>query len=123
MRAAHVYVLPSSGYEGWGAVLNGAMSEGCAVVASEAAGSAKTMILHGENGLLFRAGDWRQLGCLLCQLSADEALRLRLAEAGQKTIAECWSPQVAADRFLAVSEALLSNSSPPTYANGPMAPL
>lgn len=123
MRAAHVYVLPSNGYEGWGAVVNEAMSQGCAVVASEAAGSAKTMVHHGENGLLFRAGDWRQLGGLLSQLSADEGLRVRLAQAGQRTIAECWSPQVAADRFLAVSEALFSKGPPPTYDSGPMAPL
>lgn len=123
MHSAHVYVLPSNGFEGWGAVVNEAMNQGCAVVASEAAGSAKTMILHGQNGFLFRAGDWRQLGELLCQLSTDEALRLRLAQAGQKTVAEYWSPQVAADRFLAVSEALLSRRSPPAYDHGPMTPL
>lgn len=121
MRNSHVYVLPSSAYEGWGAVLNEAMSEGCAVVASEAAGSAKTMLRHGENGLLFSPGDSRQLASLLVQLNADELLRLRLAEAGQKTICECWSPQVAAERFLAVSDALLSKRPVPSYSGGPMA--
>jgi glycosyltransferase involved in cell wall biosynthesis len=121
MRNAHVYVLPSNGYEGWGAVLNEAMSEGCAVVASEAAGAAKTMIKDGENGLLFRPGDWRRLGELLCQLSDNEPLRLRLAEAGQKTITEYWSPQIASERLLAVSEALLAGQTPPAYSSGPMA--
>lgn len=123
MHAAQVYVLPSNGYEGWGAVVNEAMSQGCAVVASAAAGSAKTMIHHGENGLLFRPGDWRQLGELLCQLSTDETLRLRLAQAGQRTVAERWSPQVAAGRFLAVSEALLSQRPLPAYESGPMSPV
>lgn len=121
MRSAHVYVLPSNAYEGWGAVLNEAMSEGCAVVASEAAGSAKAMLQHGDNGLLFRSGDHRQLARSLVQLSADEPLRLRLAESGQKTISECWSPEVAAERFLAVSGALLSKRPVPSYSGGPMA--
>ncbi len=121
MRNAHIYVLPSSAYEGWGAVLNEAMSEGCAVVASEGSGAAKTMICHGENGLLFSVGNHQQLDRLLFQLSLDEPFRLRLAEAGQKTVSECWAPYVAAERFLAVSDALLSGRSVPSYGSGPMA--
>jgi len=120
MHSSHVYVLPSNGSEGWGAVVNEAMSQGCAVVANAAAGSAQTMIRDGVNGLLFRSGDWRQLGEHLCLLSADESLRRRLAKAGQQTVAEYWSPTVAAKRFLEVSGALLSKTSPPSYAIGPM---
>lgn len=120
MRKAHVYVLPSNAYEGWGAVLNEAMSEGCAVIASEAAGAAKTMLRHGENGLLFKSGDHRRLAELLVQLSIDEPLRLRLAKAGQKAISECWSPDVAAERFLAVADALLSKRPVPIFTSGPM---
>jgi len=123
MRNAHVYVLPSSAYEGWGAVLNEAMSEGCAVVASEGAGAAKTMLRHCENGLLFQPGDHRQLAASLLRLNADEPLRRRLADAGQRTISECWSPDVAADRFLAVSEAFLATRPAPSYPGGPMARL
>jgi glycosyltransferase involved in cell wall biosynthesis len=121
MRKAHIYVLPSNAYEGWGAVLNEAMSEGCTVVASDGAGAAKSMLRHGENGLLFKQGDHRGLAELLVQLSADEPLRLRLAKAGQKTISDCWSPDVAAERVLAVADALLSKRAVPEYASGPMA--
>lgn len=120
MRSSHVFVLPSNGYEGWGAVINEAMTEGCAVVASDAAGSAKTMIQDGVNGLLFRSGNWRQLGELLIRLHQNESLRQQLAVAGQKTITDSWSPTVAAKRFLAVTEALLSQKTPPAYSNGPM---
>jgi glycosyltransferase involved in cell wall biosynthesis len=120
MRAAHVYVLPSNGYEGWGAVVNEAMTQGCAIVASEEGGAARTMIAHGENGLVFRSGDWNQLGQLLMRLSDDDNVRLRLARAGQHTVREWWSPAVAARRFLAVSEGLLSGQSVPRYPLGPM---
>lgn len=121
MRNAHVYVLPSSPYEGWGAVLNEAMSDGCAVVASSGAGSAKTMVRHGQNGLLFEPGDYRQLGRLLVQLSEDESLRRRLAEAGQRTIVDCWSPDIGAERLLCACDALLSRRPVPVYSGGPMA--
>lgn len=122
MRKSHVYVLPSDGGEGWGAVLNEAMSEGCAVVASKSAGSAKTIVQHGENGFLFAPGDHKRLSELLTILCTDEPLRHRLAEAGQSTIVNHWSPEAAAERFLAVSDACLSNQSTPIFSNGVMSP-
>ena len=123
MRKAHVYVLPSNGYEGWGAVVNEAMSEGCPVVASEAVGAAKSMIRHGENGLLFKPGDHVRLSDLLLQLNTDESLRFRFANAGQQTIAQFWSPKIAAERFLCVCESIQKNNPPPKYGFGPMAML
>jgi glycosyltransferase involved in cell wall biosynthesis len=123
MRSAHVYVLPSNGYEGWGAVLNEAMTERCTIVASDAGGAAKSMIRHGENGLVFSPGDYKRLSYLLCQLSGDKSLCSRLAEAGRRTIMEEWSPAIAAERFVAVSEAILAKRSTPSFASGPMARL
>jgi glycosyltransferase involved in cell wall biosynthesis len=123
MRQQHVYVLPSTGAEGWGAVVNEAMAEGCAVIASDAAGSARSIIRHGENGLLFSPGDWQRLGELLVSVARDAALRQRLAEAGQRTMLECWSPRVAADRFCEVSSALLAGRPAPVYTSGPMGAL
>lgn len=118
MRQADVYVLPSNGYEGWGAVVNEALSEGCAVVASEAAGAAKTMIRNGENGLLFKPGDWRQLAAHLSCLHDDAIMRQRMAMDGQRTILEQWSPQIAAERLLKLCEALLAGQPPPEFHEG-----
>lgn len=121
MGKHHIYVLPSNGYEGWGAVVNEAMSAGCAVVASNAAGAARTMIKSGVNGLLFKSGDWRGLADDLLLLSRNETMRRQLAVEGQRTITECWSPAVAAERFVNVSAALLTGRPVPTFASGPMA--
>lgn len=107
MRQHHIYVLPSSGYEGWGAVINEAMCAGCAVVASMAAGVARTMIEHGQNGLLFQPGNWKDLTKNLYLLAQDKTMRNQLAREGQKTISEYWSPSIAANRFLATTEAIL----------------
>ena len=78
------------------------------------------MIQYWKNGLLFRPGDWWQLGELLYRLRTDELLRRRLAQAGQRTIAEHWSPVVVAGRFLEVSEAFLTRASPPAYGMSSM---
>lgn len=123
MRQCHVYVLPSNGCEGWGAVVNEAMAEGCVVIASEAAGAAKTIIRRGENGLLFEPGDWKRLGELLCKVARDESWRMQLAREGQRTIVESWSPAVAANRFVSVCNALLSKQTPPLFRDGPMTPV
>lgn len=58
MRAHEVYVLPSSAYEGWGAVVNEALEEEMEVFGSYEAGSSATM-LPKEN--LFHSGNWREL--------------------------------------------------------------
>jgi glycosyltransferase involved in cell wall biosynthesis len=123
MQQHHIYVLPSNGYEGWGAVVNEAMSAGCAVVASAAAGSAKTLIEHGTNGLLFTPGDWQTLAEHLIFLGRNEAKRLQLAQAGQRTITELWSPALGAGRFVKACEALLSYRPVPEFKSGPMAPM
>ncbi|TLU81966.1 MAG: glycosyltransferase family 4 protein [Chlorobium sp.] len=122
MKQHHIYVLPSNGYEGWGAVINEAMSAGCAVIASKEGGAAKSMIVHGKNGLLFNAGDWRSLAACLELLSRNETMRRQLAEEGQRTINECWSPAIAAERFVTVCASLLAGYPVPTFVNGPMAP-
>jgi glycosyltransferase involved in cell wall biosynthesis len=123
MRQHHIYVLPSNGHEGWGAVVNEAMSVGCAVVASSAAGSAKTMIEHGVNGLLFVPDDWQTLAEHLIFLGRNEARRLELAQAGQRTITELWAPEIGAGRFVKACEALLTHRPVPEFKSGPMAPI
>jgi glycosyltransferase involved in cell wall biosynthesis len=120
MQQHHVYVLPSNGYEGWGAVINEAMSAGCAIVASEGAGAAKTMIKHQYNGLLFQPGDWRILSEHLYLLASNETIRQQLIKQGWYTITNQWSPAVAAERFFTVSEAIMSKRPVPTFDNGPM---
>lgn len=119
MNAHHVYVLPSSAYEGWGAVANEAMAYGCALVASRATGAAAAMIEDKVNGLLFDPDDWRGLGERLSELANNEVFRLKMARHAQGTM-RIWSPKEAAHRFLSVSEALLSKNAVPEYAFGPM---
>ena len=120
MRQADVYVFSSAGGEGWGAVVNEALEEGCVVVASRECGSGPTMIKHGENGLLFKSGRVQELADRLRQLYDEPEVRLGMAREGQETMRLLWSPDVGADRLLAICEAVLEDRNAPDYDEGPL---
>jgi glycosyltransferase involved in cell wall biosynthesis len=120
MAQHDIYVLPSNAYEGWGAVINEAMACGCAIVASKGAGAAAAMINNEVNGLLFSIGDWRELSSQLDRLIHDVNLRQKLSTEAIRTTQQVWSPQVVANRFHGISDALLSNREVPIFASGPM---
>jgi glycosyltransferase involved in cell wall biosynthesis len=79
LRAADVVVLPSPA-EPFGLVLVESMCRGVPVVAAAAGGPSE--ILEDGSGLLFAAGDPRDLGFKLLQLLTEPGLRQRLSEAG-----------------------------------------
>jgi len=62
MRQHDVYVFASNGYDGWGAVVPEAMTEGMPVLGTYEAG-ASAALLPKEN--LFHCGDWRTLAKML----------------------------------------------------------
>ncbi|MCE5199730.1 MAG: glycosyltransferase [Armatimonadota bacterium] len=119
MRECDIYVLPSNGAEGWGAVVNEAMSEGCLVIACREAGSARVLIRDGTNGLLFQEDDDKQLSKLLINALTDVCWRNKLAMESCRTINELWCPSVAAQRLVTLSEGLMGISDMPNYEEGP----
>ncbi len=100
MRQHDVYVLPSDGGEGWGCVLNEAFAEGMCVVGTYESGAAATLINDEENGLLFHAGDVNELTKCLNKL-LDVDLQNRLRKKGIEQLRSYWSPEVAANMFVA----------------------
>lgn len=62
MRNHDIFVFPSNGLEGWGAVVNEALSEGMVVLGSAASGANLALLPHDR---LFRVGDARHLAELL----------------------------------------------------------
>ena len=78
------------------------------------------MLLDGENGWLFRPGDWRGLGEILCSVRVDPGRRQAVAELGRRTVTGLWSPRTGGSRLIAVCQALLESSDLPTYDSGPM---
>jgi len=89
--AAQVCVLasvPTARFrEPWGLVLNEAMHQSRAVIASDAVGAAAGgLVRDGVTGLVVPAGDPDALAAAVGRLLADEPLRRRLGQAGREAV-------------------------------------
>ena len=106
MGGHDIFLFTSDKGEGWGAVLGEAMSQGCAVVASDLIGAAPYLIQDNINGLLFKSEDLESLYEKVLIL-LDKELRIKIANNAIKTMQSVWSPEIAAERFIRLSERLM----------------
>jgi glycosyltransferase involved in cell wall biosynthesis len=107
MMRTDLFLMTSHHGEGWGLVVNEAMSYGAAVIANAELGSAACLIEHSETGLLYQDGNLPDLLNELAQMSLD---KLRgLGENAHAHMHECWSSEVAAQRTIALANALLAS--------------
>jgi len=100
MQSHDVYILPSNGYEGWGAVVSEALEEGMIVLGSRQAGASATVLPQTH---LFDCGDLRRVATLLGQVLAGRLHRVSIG---------AWSASAAAERLDAFCSTL------PVSANG-----
>ena len=86
IAGADVLVLASF-MEGLPVVLMEALALNVPVIAPCVAGIPE-LVVHGETGLLFTAGNWAMLASRLTEIAGDEGARRRMAEAGRRRIVE-----------------------------------
>jgi len=84
-----VLLLPSIWSEPLARIMQEGLACGMVVVGSATGGTAET-IVHGENGLLFQAGDAAGLAEQVKRLLDDPALRRLLAVEGRRTAEDCF---------------------------------
>lgn len=118
MREHEIFLFTSDRNEGWGAVLNEAMSNGCAVVASHLIGSVPFLIKNGKNGLVFKSEDLNSLECKVRFLLDNPLSRIEIAKNAIYTMRNEWSPSIAARRFLTVANHLLCGTEV-VFTDGP----
>lgn len=121
MRRHDVFLFTSDRHEGWGAVLNESMSNGCAVIASEKIGSVPFLIEHGKNGLIFKDRSVDDLTSKLELLFNNPALRDELGNNAFRTMHEVWSPKNAATSLLKLIEGI-NNGTSDVIPTGPCSP-
>ena len=107
MERTEVYLFTSDYKEGWGAVLNEAMNSGCAVLASHAIGAVPFLLRHGENGLVFKSGNLKDMEEKAEILLKSAAERRRFGDAAYETILREWNAETAADRLVEIAGKLL----------------
>lgn len=100
MKEGDIFLFTSDHLEGWGAVANESMANGCVLVASDAIGSTKYLVKDRETGMVFRSCDIESLYESVRFLLDNPDERKRIAEAGKRLMAEQWSPEHAAKSLL-----------------------
>ena len=100
MRDHDIFLFTSDKKEGWGAVLSEAMSNGCAVVASNEIGSVPFLVKDGENGIVFKSKDVNSLYNKVVWLIEHPKERKDIAIKAYYTMKYEWSPEVAARNLL-----------------------
>lgn len=130
MKKHNIFLFTSDRNEGWGAVANESMANGCVLVASNAIGSSPYLIKDGETGLLFKSPhtsstfgkpDMMALDSLCEKVehlldNPQEWQKMR-----QNSVAlmqKMWNPRVAAERLLILIDMLQKGKDTP-FATGP----
>lgn len=108
MRKSEIFVFTSDRNEGWGAVVNEAMSSGCCVVGSDTVGSVPYLISHDVNGLKYRDGNISSLADTLRSLLDNPEKCRELGKQAAIDIREIWSPKRAANNLIQLIDSLLT---------------
>lgn len=95
-RAHDVLVLPSLWPEPFARVILEGMACGLAIVATREGGTGE-IILDGENGLMFTAGDVHDLADRIVMLHQDQAMRAAIGAAARQTIIQKFTEQATLD--------------------------
>lgn len=106
MQAHDIFIFTSDQNEGWGAVLNEAMSNGCAVIASDLIGAVPYLINNEDNGYVFKSRKVDDLYEKVVFLINHPEERYRVAKNAYNTMKTVWSPSVAANNLLKLIECL-----------------
>ena len=120
MAESEIFLFTSDFKEGWGATLNEAMSNGCAVVANCAAGSVPYLIEDGKNGLIFNVNDSNNACEKAKYLFNNKEIRQIIGSNAVQTIASLWNYEVAAERFVQIVNAINENKNTGLFSDGPM---
>lgn len=109
-READVFLFTSDRNEGWGAVLNEALANRCAVVASDEIGSVPYLLEHNINGLIFKSGNLNDLFDKVEILIKNPHLRHQFSENGFLTIKNTWNAKDAVNNFFILVDHLMNHT-------------
>lgn len=121
MRKHHAFIFTSDSNEGWGAVANEAMGNGCVLVAASNIGSVPYLLTDRVNGCIFKENNIDSLTSQVEWLINNPQKRLELASQGFETIHTLWSAETAANNILTLVNDLRGRR-PVSISAGPCSP-
>ncbi len=119
MSESDIFLFTSDRNEGWGAVLNEAMSNGCCVVGNNQIGSIPYLIEDEVNGLIYDGKDSESLYYKVKYLIDHPARIWAMGQNAIETIANTWNPSVAAKNLLALATHLNQGKTGSPIGEGP----
>ena len=102
-------VLPSHAYETLGKTILESYAEGRAVVASDA-GSRRELVREGETGLLYPAGDVKQLAAAIQTLGSQPQRAETMGLAGREFVRQHHTPEEHYQKLLTLYEGLIARN-------------
>ena len=119
MKKANIFIFTSDKGEGWGAVLNEAMNNGCAVVANKNIGAVPYMIKDNENGYIYK--NKKEFFEKVEKLIKNSKLREKFGKNAYNTMINDWNANIAVNNLLDLYEKIKKNKDYKNinYNNGP----
>ncbi len=102
MEKADVFLATSDENEGWGAVVNEAMSCACCVVGCKSMGSVPYLISDEENGISYDERNPEEMKISVKQIVLNKEKRINLSKNAKKTIDDTWNAQTAAKNLISL---------------------
>lgn len=118
MRKSSIFLFTSDRHEGWGAVANESLSNGCILVASDAIGSTPYLIKDGYNGFYFKSCDVKSLAEKVEWLINHPIEMNCMKQNAYDRMRKMWSPNHAAKSLLQLINDL-QNHRQTTIVEGP----
>lgn len=118
MRQHNIFLFTSDQNEGWGAVANEAMSNGCTLVGSDKIGAVPFLVNDKVNGRIFKSEDSTSLYNVVKNLISDRVGCENLARNAYRDMRSIWNPDNAAKSLLLLLENL-KNGQETSIADGP----
>lgn len=100
MRNHDIFLFTSDKKEGWGAVANESLANGCALVASDAIGSSPYLIEDGVNGFMFESGNSKSLAEKVEWLILNRHELAAMKRQAHEIMKSYWTPKQAAINLL-----------------------
>ena len=100
MREHEIFLFTSDRLEGWGAVANESMANGCVLVASNAIGSTHYLVKDGINGFCFDSENVESLTNKVEWLLTHPVERFNMQCKARRTMTDIWTPKKAAAALL-----------------------
>lgn len=107
LQSNNLLLFTSNKREGWGAIANEAMANGCVLVASDQVGAVPYLIEDGFNGSIFKSNNYMSLLSSVEELLLDKELVKVYSERSYEKIQSVWSASTAARNLIVLSNSLM----------------